>query len=605
MPGEQRLGDGSCSGWKITIDARDAGRGAAGGPGRAATASPTARAAGGGAVRPAGRARRRRRPAPRSRSSAWSRRMKDSSGAREQQHADGPRVAGARPLGTRGDAAQRKGVLRIAVPNRRRGRSSRRPLASPPGMTSYLRRLLRTGAAYQLADAVSKVVALALLPLYTRHLTPADYGTAELLLTTIILGSIVLRLGLGEALVRFHFLDADTVRRAPAGAHRAPARCSSPRPSRRAPRRSSPARSAPRCSATRSPASSAPPRSGSGRSRTSSSPTRSARRGAGERRRHRLAANVALTVLLTLCLVVARDQGRARPAARQLRRLRRSSSACGGAARRLRAPAGRDRQSAARPDASLRPADRPRRGLRLRAVLRRPVLALPLRAPGQAGLYSLPSSSRDRRRSRARVPVRVAAARLLDRRRRRGPRVYARVTTLLRPLHRHRRRRPRAARPLARAPARRPGLLRGPRGPALGRARLGALRPLPGARGDGRPRAGHRPQRARRARRPGRERRAARAARPAARDRRRGPRALRRLRRDADGDVGADPQPVPGRVRVGEADVLRARRGRDRRRGRAAAAGPPASTGFITRALALAAIGTRPPSSPASSARAS
>jgi O-antigen/teichoic acid export membrane protein len=80
-------------------------------------------------------------------------------------------------------------------------------------MTSYLRRLLRAGAAYQLADAVSKVVALALLPVYTNHLTPADYGTAELLLTTIILVSIVLRLGLGEALVRFHFDDADPERR--------------------------------------------------------------------------------------------------------------------------------------------------------------------------------------------------------------------------------------------------------------------------------------------------------------------------------------------------------------------------------------------------------
>jgi O-antigen/teichoic acid export membrane protein len=80
-------------------------------------------------------------------------------------------------------------------------------------MTSYLRRLLRAGAAYQLADAGSKVVALALLPVYTRHLTRADYGTAELLLTTIILVSIVLRLGLGEALVRLHYLDADPERR--------------------------------------------------------------------------------------------------------------------------------------------------------------------------------------------------------------------------------------------------------------------------------------------------------------------------------------------------------------------------------------------------------
>src|SRR3954447_8078578 len=80
-------------------------------------------------------------------------------------------------------------------------------------MTSYLRRLLRAGAAYQLADAVSKLVALALLPIYTRHLTRADYGTAELLLTTIILVSIVLRLGLGEAFVRLHYLDADRERR--------------------------------------------------------------------------------------------------------------------------------------------------------------------------------------------------------------------------------------------------------------------------------------------------------------------------------------------------------------------------------------------------------
>jgi len=80
-------------------------------------------------------------------------------------------------------------------------------------MTSYLRRLLRTGAAYQLADVVSKVVALALLRVYTSHLTPADYGTAELLLTTIILVSIILRLGLGEALVRQHVLDADPERR--------------------------------------------------------------------------------------------------------------------------------------------------------------------------------------------------------------------------------------------------------------------------------------------------------------------------------------------------------------------------------------------------------
>ena len=80
-------------------------------------------------------------------------------------------------------------------------------------MSGYLRRLLRTGAAYQLADVVAKVIALGLLPVYTRHLTRADYGTAELLITAVILFSIVVRLGIGEAFVRFHYLDADPDRR--------------------------------------------------------------------------------------------------------------------------------------------------------------------------------------------------------------------------------------------------------------------------------------------------------------------------------------------------------------------------------------------------------
>jgi O-antigen/teichoic acid export membrane protein len=80
-------------------------------------------------------------------------------------------------------------------------------------VSSYLRRLLTTGAAYQVADVVSKVIALALLPVYTRELTQADYGTAELMLTLVILGSIVVRGGIGEAFVRFHFLDADPARR--------------------------------------------------------------------------------------------------------------------------------------------------------------------------------------------------------------------------------------------------------------------------------------------------------------------------------------------------------------------------------------------------------
>jgi len=77
----------------------------------------------------------------------------------------------------------------------------------------YLRRLLRTTAAYQVGDVVSKVFAVALLPLYTRHVLPAQYGVAELLMTGIVLVSILVRLGIGEALVRYHFADEDRARR--------------------------------------------------------------------------------------------------------------------------------------------------------------------------------------------------------------------------------------------------------------------------------------------------------------------------------------------------------------------------------------------------------
>jgi O-antigen/teichoic acid export membrane protein len=77
----------------------------------------------------------------------------------------------------------------------------------------YLRRLLTTGAAYQAAEIVAKGIALFTLPLYTRHVSTAGYGAYNTLLTSVILASIVLRLGVGEAFVRFYFSDEDLQRR--------------------------------------------------------------------------------------------------------------------------------------------------------------------------------------------------------------------------------------------------------------------------------------------------------------------------------------------------------------------------------------------------------
>ena len=115
-----------------------------------------------------------------SRSCAWSRRMNDSSGRGSS--------SSARSSGTGGQYG--------------------------PAVPSALSRLIRGGAAYQSPALVSGLLALVTLPLYTRELTPADLGVAETVLTFIILGSIVLRGGLAEALVRLWFTEDDAEARA-------------------------------------------------------------------------------------------------------------------------------------------------------------------------------------------------------------------------------------------------------------------------------------------------------------------------------------------------------------------------------------------------------
>jgi O-antigen/teichoic acid export membrane protein len=76
-------------------------------------------------------------------------------------------------------------------------------------VSGYLRRLATTGAAYTAASVVSKLIAVALLPLYTRYLTPADYGAAEVMFAAVVAASIVVRFGTIEALLRFYYKDGE------------------------------------------------------------------------------------------------------------------------------------------------------------------------------------------------------------------------------------------------------------------------------------------------------------------------------------------------------------------------------------------------------------
>ncbi len=74
-------------------------------------------------------------------------------------------------------------------------------------MSGYLRRLATTGTAYTAASILSKIIAVALLPLYTRYLSPADYGAAEVMFAAVVSISIIVRLGLIEAVLRFYYRD--------------------------------------------------------------------------------------------------------------------------------------------------------------------------------------------------------------------------------------------------------------------------------------------------------------------------------------------------------------------------------------------------------------
>lgn len=80
-------------------------------------------------------------------------------------------------------------------------------------MGGLLKRLVAGGMAYQAASLLSAALAVVTLRLYSSALSPTEYGYGETLLTAIILVSIFLRLGLGEAFVRFYVEEEDVAER--------------------------------------------------------------------------------------------------------------------------------------------------------------------------------------------------------------------------------------------------------------------------------------------------------------------------------------------------------------------------------------------------------
>jgi O-antigen/teichoic acid export membrane protein len=76
-------------------------------------------------------------------------------------------------------------------------------------MNPRYRQILKDSGIYGLGQMLSSLASIVMLPLYTRKLTPADYGVTAILDLTATLLTLMIASGLGAALLRYH-QDAGT-----------------------------------------------------------------------------------------------------------------------------------------------------------------------------------------------------------------------------------------------------------------------------------------------------------------------------------------------------------------------------------------------------------
>jgi O-antigen/teichoic acid export membrane protein len=76
-----------------------------------------------------------------------------------------------------------------------------------------LKELLRHSAVYGLGSIVARVVAVLLLPLYTRYLSPSDYGLIETLVALSAVLTALIAQAMKSAFFRFYFDSAEPARR--------------------------------------------------------------------------------------------------------------------------------------------------------------------------------------------------------------------------------------------------------------------------------------------------------------------------------------------------------------------------------------------------------
>ena len=74
-------------------------------------------------------------------------------------------------------------------------------------MKNDLKKLLKHSAVYGTGTVMGKLVGFIMLPIYTRFLTPEDYGTYQLLVFTSNIISMVIAVGISHAVLRFYYFE--------------------------------------------------------------------------------------------------------------------------------------------------------------------------------------------------------------------------------------------------------------------------------------------------------------------------------------------------------------------------------------------------------------
>jgi O-antigen/teichoic acid export membrane protein len=73
-------------------------------------------------------------------------------------------------------------------------------------MTTHLKKTVKHSAIYAFGTILRRITGLVMLPIYTRYLTPADYGVIELILMAIELVTILIGLRISQAMFRYYIL---------------------------------------------------------------------------------------------------------------------------------------------------------------------------------------------------------------------------------------------------------------------------------------------------------------------------------------------------------------------------------------------------------------